>query len=112
MSVVNREALIASAKPKTREVALPDGNSVRVRALTTGQADFIKSLNGNSDKGNALLFAMAVVDENGNPMFDPNNPADLETIAAMSFDVVFMVTQAATELSGMTKKGVEGLAKN
>lgn len=103
MPVLNREGLL-SRQLKHQTIEFSDGTSLIVRALKAKEAEDIWAREGKeSTKANVLLFAMAVVDEQGKRLFDPENKADLDAIGDLGFDLVLEVVRVVSELSGLKK---------
>lgn len=65
---MNRADFINRSAAKIREVELPDGSKIHVRALRAESADLFEQSNKNSEKLINTVIA-AAVDENGQPLF-------------------------------------------
>lgn len=91
----------------TKEIPLPelgDGASVRIRCLTSGgRLQWISAVQSFSDgkpgpEPNALLVALAAVDDEGNRLYQVQ---DADAIAEGRGDVVGKIAQAVQKLSGL-----------
>jgi hypothetical protein len=92
-----REELLEGA-PIIEKVELPGAKSVWVRALMQDEAEHLK---GASD---SKFFAAVVCGENGNRLFDPNDPSDIALIGKMPAARVRKVVQAMLRISGFTEE--------
>jgi len=116
-SVVTREAIIASAaKMKTERLTIEEwGGDVIIRELTGKERDTIEAalLRGrdanNFSNIRSKAVAKALIDENGNRLFDDN---DIELINNLSSNVINTIFEAVNRISGMGELGEEDAAKN
>lgn len=105
MTVLNREAILAARRSKTKPVAVPEwGGDVLVRPLTAGEVQGMSELFGDGDRDLATnleaafrLVAAATVNESGGPLFA--GPEDLRDLDVGS---VVKLASAIAEVSGLT----------
>lgn len=114
------KASILTAQDRTFEdVHVPEwGGTVRVQALNGKERDALeasmivgkgKNASVNLQNLRAKLVARAIVDENGNRIFDD---ADVAALSEKSAAALNRVYEAAQRLSGITNDDVEELVKN
>jgi hypothetical protein len=127
---LSREAILANAKLPIESVTVEEwGGEIRVRALSVKDAeDYRKSLmkktvskvNGQtvtnyeldqekSITGQVRLVILSVVDDQGNPLFKPDDEAWLKD---QSLTAIGKVANAANKISGLTNETAEDAAKN
>lgn len=105
MTVLNREAILAARRSKTKPVAVPEwGGDVLVRPLTAGEVQGMADVfaTGERDLAQNLeaafrLVATATVNESGGPLFA--GPEDLRDLDVGS---VVKLASAIAEVSGIT----------
>lgn len=117
---LSRDALLR-ARPRVEEVDLPGLGKVKVRGLTATERGRIESLvvdvdpvtqsvRYNADKAaemNILLAAYGLLDENGEPMFNPKDPNDLKALAEVDGLVIGRIADKVRELSGMGEEAAK-----
>lgn len=116
MALLNRESVLAATDTRTEVVSVPEwGGEVIVRGLSGTELEKFES-SITSTKGKpvldhvrARLCQLAIVGEDGRPMFKPHDVVALGAKSAVALNRVFDV---ARRLSGMTKEEVEEIAKN
>lgn len=116
MKPLSKDQILQADDLPTEVVEVPEwGGSVTVRTLTGAQRDKLEesivSSPGQRNLTNlrARLVALAVVDENNEPMFTFEDATVLGNKSARALDRVFA---SAQRLSGFTKQDVEDIAKN
>jgi len=120
MPYLNREDILKANDVEVRDVAVPEwGGTVRVRALSGYDRDAYQAsmmqmqANGqmSAEFGNltAKLVSRAVVDEDGNPIF---NEFDIGPLGQKSSVALARVYNVAAELSGITERAVEAATEN
>ena len=120
MALLDRKSILEAADVGWREVDVPEwGGSVRVRAMTGAERDaFEASVIEVDEQGlrqfdqrdvRAKLAALTIVDESGQRLFSEQ---DVRLLSAKSAKALDRVYDAATKLSGMTKKDREALEGN
>lgn len=104
-------AALQAATPKPRPVDVPAlGGTVYVRALSLAEAEAVGDL-PNKDRQIARGLAAAIVDQDGNRLFDPNNEADIAALPGPSFSSLRVLIDAANETNAATVADVEKLGK-
>jgi hypothetical protein len=116
MALLNRNQILEAQDIKTEIVEVPEwGGEVTVKLLTGTERDQFESSviddKGKFKKDNirAKLVLKCVVDEQGNPLFQP---ADLEALGAKSAAALDRVFSVAQKLNRMGAQDLEELAKN
>jgi hypothetical protein len=120
VTYLNREDILKADDLQTRDVPVPEwGGVVRVRGLSGAERDAFQASsvvmlpNGKvgQDFGNmtAKLVARAIVDEDGNPLF---NELDIGRLGQKSAVALARVNDVAAELSGITEKAQEAAEAN
>lgn len=105
MTILNREAIFAARRSKTKAVAVPEwGGDVLIRPLTAGEVQAMADVfsDGDRDLGTNIeaalrLVASATTNESGGPLF--SGPDDLRGLDVGS--IVTLAT-AIAEMSGIT----------
>lgn len=117
--LLSREQILGATDRKTEDVAVPEwGGSVRVRGLSGAERDAyeasIVQLGAGGKRSvnlknlRARLVAYSVIDEDGNPLFTPEDVAALGDKSAAALERVFDV---ARKLSGLADGDVKELAE-
>lgn len=113
--VLSRDQLLQLQDIHTVKVQLPDDmGEVSIRALSLAEVqEYNKSCSGLDEQGAAaLLAAYALVDEQGNRLFDPKKEADVALLRNKAGFTVLRIAEAANRLSVAGKNEVEKLLKN
>jgi len=105
VTILNREAILAARRAKTKTVAVPEwGGDVLVRPLTAGEVQGMSELFAGGDRDLATnleaafqLVAAATINESGGPLFA--GPDDLRGLDVGS---VVKLATAVAEISGIT----------
>jgi hypothetical protein len=117
---------VMTALPKQfRDVTLPEpmaGKKMRVIALNATQRDkFEESLLSAKKEGKqrvtydnirAKLVCRTLVDRNFTLLYNIDNPADVKLVGSYDARIIDALYDAASELSGISKKDMEELAGN
>lgn len=120
MGIATRADLL-KCRPRSEDVQIPSGITVRVRGLSlAGRNRYQSALTTVDSKGNVQMRADAdytraavdvlmecVIDESGAPILE--SAADVEQLSPADADAIF---EKARELSGLTNTAVEAAAKN
>lgn len=104
---------IRGAQLKTDYVDIPEwgeGVCVKVRELNSEESILCKQLDG--PKQNAVVAAMLMINEDGTPIYDPNNPDDVATLARKGANVIGRICMAGIRLSGKTEQEIQAVLKN
>jgi hypothetical protein len=120
MPYLNREDILKAEDVETREVDVPEwGGVVRVKALNGYDRDayqasmlqFQKNGQASPELGNmtAKLVSWAIVDDDGNRMF---NELDIGRLGQKSAAALDRVSNVVAEMSGLTEKSVEAATEN
>jgi endo-alpha-1,4-polygalactosaminidase (GH114 family) len=117
--LLNKEAILNAQDLQHEDVFVEEWKgTVRVRALTGAERDAFeasivegkgKNVKTNLKNIRAKLVALAVINENGERLFNDHEAQVLGTKSASALDKVFEVAQ---RLSGLRDEDVEELAKN
>ena len=117
---LSRIDVIDASDLEIEEVAVPEwGGTLRVRGLTAKEKDkyeegFLvdpgKSEKVNMKNASAKLFALCVIDEAGNPIF--NDEGDVFALGKKAAGPMTRVLSVARRLSGMTIKDMEEITRN
>lgn len=110
--MLTRDQFFSGPKPKTTVVAVPAlGGSVGVKQLTVGEADRYSAALAAANDGNtrARLVVAVAVDEKGDPLF---TDADVAALAALRFDILDPIVEAASSLNALSDQDRDALAKN
>ena len=118
-NLLSRDAILGASDLVTEDVKVYEwGGTVRVRSLTAAQRDRFEAdsmtVNGKNRDLNlvnlrARLVALAVVDENDQPVF---KPADVKALGEKSGRALDRVFDVARRLSGIGDQEVEELVGN
>lgn len=113
-----KDYFFAAAKRRFKEVALADGNKVRIRSLTAAEWADIDARNVDMKKGglsavglrnsDLRMIVAAVVDGEGNPVF---TDGDLQQLGQIDAGIVVPLVKAIKEHSGL-RQDVEDALKN
>jgi hypothetical protein len=119
MGTLTREQILSADDLPTQDVDVPEwGGSVTVRSMTGAERDAFEAglmVEEGEDEKNRLnnlrarLCSLCIVDDDGVPLFSPEDVEALGKKSAAALDRVF--TKAQT-LNGLGAKDVEDLAKN
>jgi hypothetical protein len=110
--MIDKARFFAAIPPLRREeVKLPNGDSIWVRQLTVGERDRVELALSQQGKGlegvRAHMLIAAVVDEQGEPIFQPSDYDDLRGLPAAYVEPIFEKIQ---EFNRFTDDDVEALA--
>lgn len=108
---LDRDAILAVAKPRIEKVSLPEwGGEVFVREMTALDRDrFDSQLAESMDMRRAMAFVLCVCDESGKPLFSDK---DLQAVLAMPSGPVNRCCDVVWRLSSMFGRGADDVAKN
>jgi hypothetical protein len=119
MNRLNRDAILKAQDAKHEDVEVPEwGGVVRVKALTAAERDRYEEMALLDSKGDiakkredirAKMILLAVIHEDGTPMF---SESDLKPLSAKSAKAVGRLFDVACRLSGIGKDDVKDLEKN
>lgn len=116
MAYLTREAILAADDTKFAEVDVPEwGGTVRIRTITGTERDKFEAFRDNalkrgSDIGaTAYLVAMAICDENGKPIFKPE---DMVALGAKNRAPLDRIYAEMCKLNGLSAAAVEDAEKN
>lgn len=102
-----------AARLKQKWVDVPEieeGGQVLVRELNSAEAVEVNGFNGADQ--NARVAAMVIINEDGSRVFDPDNPDDVQILAAMPASAINRICMTINELNGKTRRQLEESAKN
>lgn len=111
MTILNREAILAARRAKTKAVAVPEwGGDVLVRPLTAGEVQGMSEMfsGGDADiqkniEAAFTLVAAGAINESGGPLFA--GPDDLR---GLDVGPVVRLAMAIAEISGIGEGDVAG----
>lgn len=119
MALLSRDAILSASDIKSEDVSVPEwGGTVRVKGLTAAQRDVFESqvmtmrgkdVNVNMAGIRALMASMAIVDDEGKPLF---SKADVKALGEKSGAALDRVFEVVTRLSGIGDDDVDELAGN
>lgn len=114
MNVLNRESILAADDVRRELVEVPEwGGSVYVSTISAAAGLTIindaDEENGRVVMGVGLLLARAIVDEEGNRIFTPE---DIPALMEKSRRAIDRVTEAALRLNNFSGQAVEAAEKN
>lgn len=119
VTLLTRDAILGASDIKTEDVKVPEwGGVVRVKGLTAAQRDVFESqamtMRGKDVSVNmagirALMASMAIIGDDGAPLFTKKDVDALGEKSGAALDRVF---EAVTRLSGLSDDDVEELAGN
>jgi hypothetical protein len=114
MNILSREALLGGATLKRDTVPIDgNGNCILVRQLTANEAEIIRHKETKDLlSANVILFAMAVINEDGSRIFDPDSDEDIQLVGNLGFDLVLEVVKKVSVLSGIKKEDIDAALKN
>lgn len=117
MSYLNREQFLSLQDKHTYDLPLPDGlGTVRIRALTTAETEEFNRKCEQAKLGgiasSCLIACYALVDAEGNRLFDPNKQEDVDLIRLRLPAVVLHIGEAINRLSAGGLHEVEKYIKN
>ena len=96
---------------KRARVEIPElAGAFNVKALTVGQLNAIKQT--DDPNNNAIQLALALIDDDGNLLYDVNNPSDIADLNDMPISVWKPLIDALNDLHGTTKETVDEIKKN
>lgn len=112
---LTREQILALDDLDTETLDVPKWGKVRIRMLTGDERDKLDerfrpgSKTGGWEGLRAWLVSLCCVDEQGQPLFTPE---DAKTLGKKSSRAISAIFNAAMKLNGLTKDDAENLAKN
>lgn len=108
-----RVLMAATANPKPRPVPTKAWGTVHVRPVTVAELEEQKAdtVDWKDKRRIARGAARVICTEGGTPIFDPDDQADVDLIAAQPWALLKQVIDAAEEFNGTSAAGVEA-AKN
>jgi hypothetical protein len=114
--MLSREQILGTMSSlKRKEINVPNWNGVvLIREFTGAERDSVESIMLRANKTNdfsgvrAHVVCLAVIDENGNPVFDLKK--DMNIVSNLSAQALEIIFKEACILSGMTPE--EGAEKN
>ncbi len=119
MSLLNKKQILEADDLETRDVYVkPWGGHVRVRTMTAYERDQFEQAMFTSQTGGkkkrmenvrATLVSLAVVDENGNRLFNEKDIKALSKKSAAAMDQLFAEAQ---KLNAVSDEDVDDMAKN
>lgn len=123
LNLLSRDQILGASDIQTEDIEAPEwGGTVRVRGLTAKQRDeYESSLVVTEGKGKsqtqrinmrnarARLAVMAVIDEDGNPLFADS---DVFVLGEKSGAVIDRIFEAASRLSGISETDMDELTGN
>jgi len=116
-----------AAGPPRDEIDVPEwGGSVLLQAMTgTARDSYEASITGNTMPASknaprrlnlanvrARLVARCMIDDDGNPIYDHNNPADIDELGGMDSAGLDRVFTACKKLCGISDEDIDALTKN
>ncbi len=117
--MLTKEQILGVKDLIIREVEMPEwGGSVYVRGLTGSERDAFEASvieqRGKTNRVNminvrAKLLVLTICDKDGNPVF---TAADIDALGKKSAQALQKLFDVASELSGLSEKDAEELAKN
>jgi len=115
---MNKDAFFAANKRRFKDVALPGGETARIRSLTAGEWAEIDSKNVDTKRGGLSVSGMknsdfrliiaSVVDAEGNQVFADS---DLPKLGEIDAGVILPLVRAIKDHSGL-RGDVEDAIKN
>jgi hypothetical protein len=114
---LTRESFLQVDDINTREVTLPGSDCVvRVKTLKAAEASLYnktaKDEELDSVQRAVLMCAWAMVDENGERLFDPNSKSDRKLLSTKSLASIMAVFRKANELAEGSALEVDKKEKN
>lgn len=99
---------------RTEEIEIGDGGGViTVKELTGRQVETMKKkLDKSEEFANARFIAMSVVDDQGNLVYNADDPFDLRKINDRPLSFIMRVVQRLRKLNGIDAKSMEDAEKN
>jgi hypothetical protein len=111
MALLKREAILAANDVEVRDVEVPEwGGAIRVRSMTVAERNEFAARAGkesNISVGTWLVSRLAI-DEEGNPVFKPEDVAALEAKNAKALD---RLVSAVLQLNSVDEKKVDEAEK-
>lgn len=102
---MNRDDFLAkSDKPRTIDITLDDGRTVKVRKLSQAEVETLKAKYATEAKaleGFRFVVSRCVVDDNGERVFSDE---DQQKLTDVDFDIVQQIASEVVEFSGLNKK--------
>jgi hypothetical protein len=110
MGAINRNSLKSYSSINQETVDI-NGLPLIVRELSAKEMSLLGQPE-NRDRVHVLTFAMAVLDEQFENVFDYTKVADLDFIEGLGFSTVRRVVTVAQRLSGIDDKDVDEIKKS
>ena len=115
--MLTKEAIMAAVDIAVETVHVPEwGGDVKVRGLTGAQRDqYEQMLLGQREKSGAFyniratLCVLAIVDDNGNQLFDV---AEIDALGKKSAAALDRIADVIRRISGLAPEAVEDAEKN
>lgn len=114
----SRDAFLGARKRRYRDIILPDGSKLRIQSITERERSewesHVKVKRGQITRESlvmlrARLICLCVVDEDGNPLFRPDDASQMLSVDSAITNRLF---EACQEHCGISDADVEGLEKN
>ena len=117
MSFLTREQFTGLNDLHSIEVELPDNQGkVRIRALSSVETELLNKRTEEGKLSNiaaaCLACTYAILDADGQRMFDPGNQKDLELLKTKSPAIILHLNEVILRLSAAGKAEVEKYLKN
>lgn len=112
MTLLKREAVLNTVDLLTTDVAVPEwGGTIRIRQMTVAErGEFVRRTTGDGAAlAGAWMVAALVVDENGAPVFKPEDVAALEK---RSYKVMDRIVGEILKLNRLNEDTVSDAEKN
>lgn len=116
MAFLTREQILVSTDRKFVELEVPEwGGTLRLGEMTGAQRDAYELEVGKAQDGEtelslrAALVGRCIVNEEGIPVFHPN---DIKALGEKSAQALHRVFKAAVKLNGLGKEAEETASKN
>lgn len=110
--MLSRDQFFNGPKPQSKTVHVPAlGGVVGVKQMTVGEADRYAAANAAAGDGNtrARLVVAVATDDQGKPLF---TEADVPALAALRWDILDPIVEAASDLNALGESDRAALAKN
>ena len=120
--LLSKEAILKARELATEDVDIKElGGKVRVREMTGAQRDAWegsnikgrgKNMTANLVNARARLVAYSVIDNSGQLLFNPDDPAEINRIGQLSCRALDAIYDVAARLSGIRDEDLEELSGN
>jgi hypothetical protein len=110
--LLKREAILATNDVETRDVEVTEwGGAVRVRSMTVAERNefSVRAVKENNISVGTWLVSLLAVDEDGNPVFKPEDVAALEKKNAKALD---RLVNTILDLNKVDEKKVDEAEKS